>query len=157
MAVAEAILDRGGASLSDGAGPSVLSCAIVNEQVDMVRFLLERGASTEHSDDPSVPPLVLACMSAASSPRSADLALLLLVHGANPSHCSRSQIYPVHAAHDCPRVLRELIRRGVDVNVKNRFGKTPLQFALENKVPASIALLRQAGAEEPPQAACVVG
>jgi hypothetical protein len=82
-----------------------------------------------------------------------NVSLLLIAAGAKLD--TRTGVYidgtdniaPVHRATKSPRVLEAMIKRGVNIHVKDGDGHTPLHWAIQDRNDASVKLLVNAGAD----------
>lgn len=109
---------------------SALSWASFEGFVECAKVLLEAKADTENADRRVCVPLY-----AASSSGRLDCLKLLIAHGSNINARSASVSSPLHAAainghFEC---MEELIRFGAQVDEQNKFGYTPLAYAIDSK------------------------
>lgn len=112
----------------DGFSPLVM--AILEEQVDIVRLLLERGADANHRVK-RMPPLVHAVM---RSDHGCEMMQLVLDHGAVLNTISGpEQRTALHwaAAEGMAEAVDFLIEKGMDMEAKCSKGRTPLILAAE--------------------------
>ncbi len=77
-----------------------------------------------------------------------ETADFLISHGAKVD-ADADGFTPLHYAvsTEKPELVELLIKRGADVNARNKYGDTPLQFARFAKSPESVAVLRRHGAQ----------
>ena len=96
------------------------------ERVEVIRFLVDRGADAAAQDNNGLTPLHLA-----SSWGDVDLACLLVERGADVTAQSMHGLTPLHLAyqHKCVGVARFLVERGADAMARHNNGLTPLHLA----------------------------
>ncbi|KFY21218.1 hypothetical protein V491_03068 [Pseudogymnoascus sp. VKM F-3775] len=123
------------------------ACSITGQSDDVVRILLEAGASVNALHRDGRTPLHLSCR------QSLGIAKLLLQHGANVNAVSHDGSRPLHDSvkESNLRLIDELVARGAAVDVKDLEGRTPLDLALEVSTPnvRILAALVDAGASTP--------
>lgn len=127
-------------------GWSPLHLAVMTEEVDIIKALLESGSMLDMVDNDGQTALLQACLGG-------NLAIvrLLLNAGANPAHQNKQAHSPLHyLAAFCRdrQLLMDLIDRGADVNAKSLKLNTPLHFAAMNgnEISTQVLLAHGAGA-----------
>ncbi len=127
-----------------------LHWAVMDDQTNMVRLLLDRGAEVEAADRHGRTPL-----HTATSFNRVALAGLLLDHGANPLAFAIKygviRFAPIHLAAEAgfAEMVRIFLDRDVDVNLRTQ-GKnqvTPLHIAAAKGQAEVVELLLKSGAE----------
>lgn len=116
----------------------------------IAKTLLDAGADVDADDGYGATALY-----EAASHRYEEIAFAILSH--NPTVNTRTGIYidppggytPLHMALDSPRILKELIARGADLNAQASWGVTPLTQALSTGNTNAAAMLLAAGAVIP--------
>jgi ankyrin repeat protein len=119
-------------------------------RIVIAKTLLDAGADVDADDGYGATPLY-----EAASRRYEDIAFAILSH--NPTVNTRTGIYidppggytPLHEALDSPRLLKELIARGANLNAQASWGDTPLTQALSTGNTNAAAMLLAAGAVIP--------
>lgn len=105
----------------DDRSRSALQCAVLREDVELAKLLLEHGADVEANPAGQVPtPLVIAILSKSDDKRkSVELVRLLLEHGASTvPHGDGSggpTMYAARLAVENPGILTALLEHGVDI------------------------------------------
>lgn len=126
--------------LAQGANPdSELADAVVADDMDRVRYLLDHGAHIDARDGEGNSPLINATRFGF-----ADVVGYLLAHHADPNQTDLSNWTPLMFAawDDDPALVSLLIRHGARLDAKNANGLTPLAIAAQNaKVRAAQALV----------------
>lgn len=114
---------------------------------DVVETLIELGADADTRDNRGLTPL----MTAVRLPDGYQIARLLLQHGGNATARSESGFTALHAAAGSVdadiRTLELLSAAGLDVNVTDKGGGTPIMEAVAFGSPLMIQTLIDAGAE----------
>jgi len=147
----EKILKRDIKSINaqDDEGMTPLACAIVQEQMDVARFLLDKGANPEIPNKNGLTPLELA----ASRPQTNGLLLceLLLAKGAqvNPTNKTDYRITPLDWAvsSDNIELVKLLLDHGADGKAKSDVGSTALHTAADRGDKEIAAMLIEHGAD----------
>ena len=125
-------------------GQTPLMTAAGMNWLEMVRFLLDRGAKVNAANEDGATPLARA--------GNVEIARLLLDRGADPNALSRKDGYPLLIE----RLVRDrdeniaklLIEKGADVNIKEPYyGITPLNAAVRYGPPGFVRLLLERGAK----------
>ncbi|KFY46507.1 hypothetical protein V495_02433 [Pseudogymnoascus sp. VKM F-4514 (FW-929)] len=123
------------------------ACSISAQSEDVVRILLEAGATVDALHRDGRTPLHLSCR------QSLGISKLLLEHGANVNAVAHDGNRPLHDAvrHSNIPLMDMLIAKGAAVDVKNVDGLTPLDLALEVAAPDTrvVTALVDAGASAP--------
>ncbi len=126
VAAVAALLDAGADPTSDwGAGVTAVHWAAARDHREIVALLVENGANVNVRTDAGQTPLLLASTSA-----SYDTVTWLLAHGADPTISSYA-LPTQNALHDAAAAgnadaVRALLDFGVDPNVRDANGSTPL-------------------------------
>ncbi len=131
--------------LAEGANPDKeLNDAIVANDVDRVRYLLDHGAHTEARDGEGYTALINATRFGF-----ADVANCLLDHKADSNAGDRNQWSPLMYAAwgDNPELVAILIRHGAKLDSADGDGLTPLAIATQNGKIKSAEALVAAGAD----------
>ncbi|OAD46967.1 Transient receptor potential channel pyrexia [Eufriesea mexicana] len=143
--------------LDNGAKPStylyqeavepVLHCAIRAEAVEIVKLLLERGASVVEKNHMGETPLHVACF--VQSIRCIEL--LLDSPGTNVNAVDRAHRTPLHFAvmttYSSAKLVELLLKHGASVNAADQTGFTPLHVAALNEQSHCVDVLIWAGAD----------
>ncbi|KFZ17231.1 hypothetical protein V502_04663 [Pseudogymnoascus sp. VKM F-4520 (FW-2644)] len=126
------------------------ACSISQQSEDVVRILLEAGATVDALHRDGRTPLHLSCR------QSLGISKLLLEHGANINAVAHDGSRPLHDAVKEANVplIDVLVARGVAVDVKDIEGRTPLDLALDVAAPDTrvVTALVDAGASAPDNA-----
>ena len=126
--------------LKDHNGETSLHWAVRHGHPEMVRFLLEQGASPDLPDPYGHAPLYHA--------KTVQLAAPLLERGADPSRLDQTQSTPLHQAclYNRPEVVALMIQHKARLNQASHYGATPLLEACHFGSAAVIDLLLRHGA-----------
>ncbi len=149
-----------------------LYVAIEANNLNGVRYLLQAGADIELQCGRKQPLLLTAAANINSS-ATAQIIKQLILHGCNPDTTDRHGNTALHLAvkqatslynneyKTYPlNVIRELLNFGADINIRNHYGETPLEYAQshlkslsggENLSGEVLILLNQAGKERKQQ------
>jgi len=116
-------------TLDPNIGWTVLYKAIVYEQIEIAKYLLEKGA------DPNVPNKIGETpLHYASEIGKTEFINLLLKYNASPNIKQSDGNTPLHIA--CKKnhlnALKIMIQYHAEVNIQNKLGRTPLHFASNN-------------------------
>jgi ankyrin repeat protein len=142
-------------SLTDGLGRSPLHHAAASASVEVVRELLERGASVNAEDDNENTPLLDACRFNWCEQREAIIQLLL-EHRADPELANFNGDYPLFFAvgrgesERDARVVKLLLSAGARTDIRNKDGQTPLLYACSvssESEEVALALLEHGGVD----------
>ncbi|KAG6366079.1 hypothetical protein INS49_000255 [Diaporthe citri] len=137
--------------LQNGAKQTVLNVAVAEQNVEVVKLLLERNVDVHHRDEHGWSPI----LDAAGFRPNPEITRLLLEHGADPKDSTLSKSNALHqATRNCrPDVLRILLefRIALDLDARNVDDDTPLSLAYDDgateKGKECIKLLIRAGAD----------
>ena len=144
-AIAEGNADVLVAALSEGADPHAVDTegvpAILHAadtgRVDLVKPLLDAGATLTATDNIGWTPLM-----AAVAAKSSELVGILLTHGANPNHVAREDTPLTIAASDSELgILTLLLNHGADPDLRRPDGWTPLMLGAFRGDAARVRLL----------------
>ncbi|MHC1780083.1 MAG: ankyrin repeat domain-containing protein [Bacteroidales bacterium] len=125
-----------------------LHYAVLTDQVEMAKYLLDEGALVEGSDqDGNFTPL----METSHLP----MVQLLIARGANVNAKNKFNYTPLHKAvsnfmvakpkeKDCEKIMNILIEKGADINAQDGNGNTPLMYAVQRITPAKILVAKGA-------------
>lgn len=124
-----------GAGASGSGGGNALHAAVLSNDYAHAERLLASGADVNAVDETGWSALHYAAR--------ADIARLLIGNGARLDQQSGLGYSPLHVAamFDRPEVVRELVRQGAAVDVKDKWGKDPLYHALKNRSEAAAKAL----------------
>ena len=125
-------------------GLSPLHAAVQNGNVEIARFLLERGAKVNIRDFEKRTPIMMLDEDA-----SVEMVQLLLSYGAKLKLADKLKNNALHHAAENgvePEVLRALVGYGIDINLINKEGKTALMIAAENSEAEIVNTLLESGA-----------
>jgi ankyrin repeat protein len=128
---------------ADGFQP--LGLAAFFGQVEVVHFLLERGAAV---DSPSHNPMRVMPLHSAAANRHLEICRLLLEHGAPVNATQADDFTPLHEAAQNGQIelVRLLLDYGAEVNAHKSDGQTPLALAIEYGHPEVAEVLKSRGA-----------
>lgn len=127
---------------------SAVHWAVVSDQVEMVKYLLDQGANIEGNDDlGGYTPLMNTSLY--------DMVELLVKRGANVNAKNKFNYTPLHKAvfnfvegkrkeKDCKKILDLLISNGANLNAQDNNGNTPLMTAIQKTTPAKILIAKGA-------------
>lgn len=153
-AIVSLLLQRGAPADAEESGDTVLSEALINQQVGIARTLLEHGAKIRAAD------LFEACR----KHRRAVIELMILYgtgieerddHGQTPLSLAVRRTYDFSFEFDAPGshqdrcldTVKYLLDRGVDIETRDNQGRTPLSWAAEKGYVAVVKILLEHGAE----------
>src|ERR1041385_1042499 len=117
----------------------------VDNVLDYVRRLLERGADPNIGDDYNATPLFKAVFTFFDAEEKSRLIALLLEHGARVDARDRRNNTPLHEACSVP-AGKLLLDYGADINAMNDRGETPLITAAKHGPSGLTRLLLRNGA-----------
>lgn len=147
MEIAQVCLDMGAdINLKNKMGKTALFHAVVNGDLSMVEFLLKNGADPNIADNTGITPLMTAAISDAPDGRKI---FKLLLDKADPHAKSEIGNTAVLLAIGEGNVenAKDLIDKGVDLNVESDSGATPLLLAIEKTDSAFVNYLIDHGAD----------
>jgi ankyrin repeat protein len=113
------------------------------EHLDIARYLIERGANVNASNDEGITPLHLAAWPA--------MAALLLTHGARldaTDQAGRTPLLVLAEEPDREDVIELLLKAGADVNAAARDGSHALDIAILREEDEKASLLRRYGGRQ---------
>jgi uncharacterized protein len=135
---AKALIEQSPVDILDGEGRTPLLYAAFHGDSDLIRWLLERGATVNHQDRNGYSPLQCAAQNG-----HLEAVVLLINSGANPNLCDIHGNGPLWtASHQASlakrrdedlQVVNALVRAGADPNHKNRHGRSPLDIGMRNR------------------------
>ncbi len=141
-----------------GGTPLMYAADSENASLELVQFLLDNGARVNDTDIDGIGAL----LDAVKSDR-ADIAALLLDNGARIDHQSYNQFYGgqvsalMEAAYmGSHKVLRLLLDRGADLDLKDAEGMTALDIAVDAGDEESARMLRDAAEQRAAEKAAKV-
>jgi ankyrin repeat protein len=149
------LLDKGAdINIIDISGNTPLHLAVSIKNLDMAKYLLDNKASIEKKNRYGRTPLFLAC----SNEIDKKMVKMLVKKGANTKALNKKGNSLLHEligkAEKRKRKRRErkdilefLIKNGAKINIKNSFGKTPLQIAEKKGYTDISMVLYKAGAK----------
>jgi ankyrin repeat protein len=114
-------------------------------QVEIVRFLLGRGAAVDSS---SRNPMRVMPLHSAAANRHLEICSLLLDHGAPVNAAQADDFTPLHEAAQNGQIelVSLLLDYGAEVNARKADGQTPLALAAQYGHPQVAELLKERGA-----------
>lgn len=127
---------------------SAVHWAVIADQVEMVKYLLDQGANIEGNDDlGGYTPLMNSSLF--------EMVDLLVKRGANVNAKNKFNYTPLHKAvfnfvegkrkeKDCKKILNLLISNGANLNAQDNNGNTPLMTAIQKTAPAKILIAKGA-------------
>lgn len=135
---------------------TALHAACTNNNREIIRMLLERGADANALDEEGNTPL----MDSVLSGPDAEVVRMLLKAGANANQADAGGYTPLHIASLLPgeeeaesaalSVIELLLEHGAEANRRTPDGDTALQQCLRDNFTAAAELLRRYGATEAP-------
>ena len=149
VAAVEKVFNRSPEAINtqDDEGMTPLACAIVQEQTDVVRFLLDKGADPNIPNRNKLTPLDHAC--GRDKTIALPLVELLLAKGAEVNPTNEPGHTPLSWAvsSDNTQLVKLLLDRGADVKTKSDVGDTILHSAADRGDAEIAALLIEHGAD----------
>jgi Ankyrin repeats (many copies) len=150
MTIMKMLLSKGAKAAPTSSELDPLGACIVNKKFAMAEILIDAGAVVDGSANGLAPLMDLAWASADESDQAAakQLALKMLDKGANPKYVARGGFSVLHssAAAGNLAIVKLLIERGADINLKTAKGMTPLAHAEKSKKEVVIDFLLSKGA-----------
>ncbi len=139
-AIAKYLIDHGAQVNYLGWGPLQEASALQQDNIEMVKLLIARGADINGGDWPAL-------NTALMKTQRRDLVELLIQHGADVNAKDKWEFTPLHYAihNDESDFVDILITKGADVNAVNR-GEIPLQTAVNVGKREAVQSLLKAGA-----------
>ncbi|MFU8780820.1 MAG: SUMF1/EgtB/PvdO family nonheme iron enzyme [Kiritimatiellia bacterium] len=121
---------------ADGVTP--LHLAAATDQPDMIRLLIERGASVNSRTQHGFTPLHWA-----ASRDAIESVATLLAAGADMDATARNDLTPLHwaASRDAARAVQMLLDAGANANARTASGDTPLHFAVRQGIYSQAAIV----------------
>lgn len=109
---------------------------------EIVSALLDRGANVNAKDSGTLSPVIIA-----AHVGNRETVRLLLEGGADPNAtCEYGSVLTAARSSGDLAIVRDVIEKGADVNVKNKIGMTPLMFAVAQRTTSMAELFVQNGA-----------
>lgn len=110
---------------------TLLHSASAKAQLDVMHFLIERGAPVNYPDSDKYPPLYYAVKYLKQGSNHADAVSILLRNKADIRFHDSEGNTLVHLSVKSHDVTKDLIERGAPYNTMNKFGEKPLFLALK--------------------------
>jgi ankyrin repeat protein len=126
------------------------ACKRKNINIEMIQLLLERGADINRTDDQKNTPLMLLCYYEDNYHERLNIIRELLDRGVDINNRNSSGETGLHIAISCNnlRVMRELIKKGANINIKDNWkGQTPLHTAIKKKNINCVRILLENNAD----------
>ena len=126
-------------------GYPALHCAVRRNDLEMVKLLLEAGASVDFKNKSSstgtTGETALHCAAFQGRP---EIANFLIAKGADVSARTRKKNTPLHDAARMAniKIVKLLLEKGAKVDVKDKNGKTPLDYCRELNRPNADAVIK---------------
>jgi hypothetical protein len=150
MAIMKMLMSKGAMVAPPSSELDPLGSCIVNKKFAMAEILIDAGAVVEGSANGIAPLMDLAFASADENYQVAakQVALKMLDKGANPKYVARDGYSVLHSAASAGNlaIVKLLIERGADINLKTAKGMTPLAHAEKAKKESVIDFLLSKGA-----------
>jgi ankyrin repeat protein len=126
-------------------GYTVFMLACLNENVPLVKLLLQHRANLEMKNDTGATAFMWSSMG-----HNPQIVALLLDKGArvNVADSQGSTALMESAMRDDSAIVNLLNQHGVDVNAGDKQGHTALAWAIHDQYPRVVATLKQAGARQ---------
>lgn len=127
---------------------SALHWAVISNQVEMAKYLLDEGAKIEGTDElGGYTPLMETSM--------LEMVQLLVKRGANVNAKNKMNYTPLHKAvfnfmgadpneKNCEKILNLLLEKGANIDAQDGNGITPLMGAVQKTTPAKILIAKGA-------------
>ncbi len=126
-------------------GETPLHNMIVFGRTEIAKLLIEKGADVNAKNNHSETPLFGAIIT-----NQIGMTKLLIENGANIKSRDKNRWTALHWAtwgNKKKEIISLLVKKGADVNAKNKYGNTPLQLVLPFRKRKKIALLLKKGAD----------
>ena len=139
------LIDRGSnVNAKDVFGATALHrAAAANTRLEVIRLLVDRGSSIDAADYKNWTPLHKALTFNSNS----SISKFLVDQGADVFRVSDVGSTLHHAAINWnPGVLKLLLKRGIDIDIRNGKGQTPLHLSARNLIPDVSSILLDHGA-----------
>lgn len=150
IAIMKMLLSKGAMVAPPSSELDPLGSCIVNKKFAMAEILIDAGAVVDGSANGIAPLMDLAWASTDESNQVAanQVALKMLAKGANPKYVARGGYSVLHSAASAGNlaIVKLLIERGADINLKTAKGMTPLAHAEKSKKESMIDFLLSKGA-----------
>jgi hypothetical protein len=135
------------AQFPDFTPPSPLIGAVMKDDIQKVKQLLDAGADANDRRFMGAPVLLVALMR-----HNREIAEALIAKGADVKATdmggATSLMWAAYNENGDPTLVRELLAKGVDVNAKNKAGETALVWAMRRGYTPVVETLRNAGASD---------
>lgn len=127
----EILLAEGAKVNSRIRGTSILHVAVIFNNEDVVRMLLDEGANVHAKDEAGRTPLHCASTQKCGTSK---IALMLLDHGADPNDQAFNKMTPLHMAviSKNTSVITVLVKKGASIHAKERTGYSSVRIALRS-------------------------
>ena len=131
------LLNNGAIAAQTGIEFDPLGACLVYKKFELAALLIDAGAIVDSNANSLSPLMDLALSSANESDQAAakQLAQKMLDKGANPKHVTRDGYSVLHSAVGAGNlaIVKILVERGVNINLKTAKGLTPLAYAQNAK------------------------
>ena len=143
---AETMIDNGDAGVNEeiGFGKTPIFYAVENDQKEMLKLLLEKGAEVDVRDEEGRGPLTMAAKKGKN-----EMVKTMVKAGGNPDSKGKEGMTPlmIYAErNDGLKMAEFLVENGADVNARTKGNLTPLSLAESNNYSAIVTILKAAGA-----------
>ncbi|TGL97479.1 hypothetical protein EHQ76_15205 [Leptospira barantonii] len=146
LKVAKLLIQSGAdVNIRDENGNPPLIFAIRCELFEFSKLLIEQGADPNLKDEKDEKTPLMFLLGGTFLKKNLDLAESILQKGADIDATSNSGSTALHFAtfHNDLQAVRFLLERGAKTNLKNQFGKTPFDIAIENDHVQIVLLLKE--------------
>lgn len=125
-----------------------LHWAVINNQLEMAKYLLDEGANVEGNDD-------LGAFTPLMETSNLEIVKLLIARGANVNAKNAMNYTPLHKAvfnymgaspneKDCDKILSLMLEKGANIDAQDKNGTTPLMSAVQKINPVKILMTKGA-------------